>query len=63
MKGGKKKKEKKEPGVPSLVAYRQMRRWQRRGVKLPGQCTLANHGVAKVARPGQELRASMGFGG
>jgi hypothetical protein len=61
MKGG--KEEKKEPGVPSPVAYRHMRRWQRRGMKLPEQCTLANHGVAKVVRPGRELRASMGFGG
>jgi len=31
----------KEPGVPSLVAHRHMRRWQRLRVKLPGQGTLA----------------------
>ena len=35
-----------EPGVPSPVAYRHMRRWQRRGVKLPGQSNLARKGAA-----------------
>jgi hypothetical protein len=35
-----------EPGVPSPVAYRHMRRWQRRGVKLPGQSNLARKSAA-----------------
>jgi hypothetical protein len=35
-----------EPRVPSRVAHRHMQRWQRRGVKLPGQCTLARKSVA-----------------
>ena len=39
-----------EPGVPSPVAYRHMRRWQRRGVKLPGQSNL----VRKSAADGRE---------
>jgi len=39
-----------EPGVPSPVAYRHMRRWQRRGVKLPGQSNLAR----KSATDGRE---------
>jgi hypothetical protein len=52
-----------EPGVPSPVAYRHMRGWQRFRVKLPEQRTLAREGVAGIARRRRELRASMGFGG
>jgi hypothetical protein len=39
-----------EPGVPSPVAYRHMRRWQRRGVKLPGQSNLARKSAAAESR-------------
>jgi hypothetical protein len=39
-----------EPCVPPQVAYWHMRRWQRRGVKLPGQCTLVREGAATIVR-------------
>ena len=41
-----------EPGVPSPVAYRHMRRWQRRGVKLPGQSNLARKSAAESRETG-----------
>jgi hypothetical protein len=53
-----------EPGVPSPVAYRHMRRWQRRGVKLPGQSNLARKSAADGRETGGgDSEHPMGSGG
>ena len=49
-----------EPAVPSAVAYRHRRSWQRGGRKLPGQCTFVRKDGKTTARKSFELPMSGG---